>query len=282
MDNANETKAKSPTLQQIEELAKRAGTILLSYFTKQLTITQKSHNQGIVTDADVASEEAIVSFINKHFVGHAILAEESGVRGLDRRGDEAVPLWVIDPLDGTTNYSKRNPYHCVSIGFGYSQRGKYTAELGVVYQPCTGDLYSAQVGKGAFHNGKRLTISREGDPKNCCVATGFASNRGEKLSAILKSIHAFQSDFLGVRINGAAALDLCHTASGRIQAFYEAPLFPWDFAAGSLIVSEAGGVVTNYDGEPFDALAHDNLIASSREIFPHVLAVVQKTIARGI
>lgn len=268
---------KRPTLLEVEGIAKQAGDILNSYFSRDFKIAQKEGNQGIVTDADFASEHAIIDFISKHFPGHSILAEESGLKGLLGQTGEKTPLWVIDPLDGTTNFSKRNAYHCVSIGFGYVTDGKYQAELGVVYHPVLRDLYSAEQGKGSFFNGKKVEIEELADRGLACIATGFASNKGGNLKQVVDSIFAFQSEFLGVRVNGAAALDLAGVATTRLQGFYEKALSPWDMAAGALIVCEAGGKVTNFAGQDFDCLRDKDVIAAAKNIHSFILQTISKS-----
>lgn len=264
-----------PTLAHLQLIAKEAGVVTQTYFNKHFAVSEKSDNQGIVTDADFASETAIVSFINREFPKHAILAEESGKHRL-ANGTEPMPLWVIDPVDGTTNFSKGNAYHCISIGFGLHTETSYEPLLGVVYQPATGAMFSAEKGKGAFLNGEKMVMPKVASPQLACVATGFASAKGDRLRQVVESIFLSQQQFLGTRINGAAALDFANTGRGVFQGFFERGLSPWDIAAGVLIVTEAGGLATNFEGQPFNLMRDRDIVACAPEIHDRLLEIVTK------
>lgn len=266
---------KMPQLKDLEHIAREAGKITLSYLNRPYDLKEKSGDQGIVTEADLASEKAILSFISSQFPGHAILAEESAPTGPTEKTAET-PMWVIDPIDGTTNFSKRNPYYCVSIGFGLSDGQTYEPLLGVVHQPTTGDMHAAEKGKGYFCNGVQQKMPLLKEPKLACVATGFASNKGDKLRAVVESIYAMQNQFLGTRINGAAALDMAHTAIGILQGFYEKSLSPWDLAAGILLMEEAGGTVTNFHGEKMNIHRDRDIVAGSPVLHGILLDTVKK------
>lgn len=257
------------------EIAQAAGRLTLEYFRKNLRISEKGNNQGIVTDADVASENLIKQLISEHFPHHAILAEESGLQG-DAGVPEAQPLWIIDPIDGTTNFSKGNPYYCVSIAFAERTPKGCEVLAGAIFQPATGDLYTADKGKGSFCNGEPMRVSSLGTLAGASLATGFSSNKGTELRKVIEAIEAFQNDCLGLRVNGAAALDMAWTARGILQGFYEKSLSPWDMAAGALLVAEAGGVVVNFDGQPFDTLRDRDVLCGNETLVPQMLRVIRE------
>lgn len=259
-----------PSLEQMATVARQAGAISLKHFRKSLQITDKGDNQGIVTNADLASEAAIKAYIQEQFPGHVVLAEESGLSTGQALAE--TPLWIVDPIDGTTNFSKGNPYYCISIGFGMRLAlDRCEMHAGVVYQPATGLLYTAGKGMGSFCNGERISVSRTTLMRQASLVTGFSSNKGPALAKVMASIQSFQDICLGVRINGAAALDLAHVACGMFEGFYEMPLGPWDMAAGSLLVTEAGGLATNYKGEPFDPLRDKGIVCAPPALMPEIL-----------
>jgi myo-inositol-1(or 4)-monophosphatase len=218
-----------------------AGAILRGRLSQDRQVDYKGVID-LVTDADRASEELISGRIKGAFPDHGFLGEE-GTRGAE--GSEY--SWVVDPLDGTTNYAHAYPHFAVSIAL--ERNGQVV--LGVVYDPMRDELFVAERGRGAELNGAPIHVSTEDQLLRSLLATGFPydpSTRGEALAVWNRLMDACQ----GVRRDGAAALNLCWTACGRLDGFYERNLKPWDMAAGSLIVAEAGGTVTNYAGEPFD------------------------------
>lgn len=258
----------------LQKMIQNAGDITLSYFQKNFEVKVKSREEGIVTTADFASEKAIKNQIRTQFPSHDILAEESGMERFSTA--QATPLWVIDPIDGTTNFAKGNPYYCVSIAFGEVRQGRFTAHLGAIYQPTTKSLFCAEKGKGAFLNDQKIMVSSLNQLSASTIVTGFSSNKGKNLDPLLKTLRVFQDRCLGVRINGAAALDLAYTASGVFQGFYEMPLAPWDMAAGALLISEAQGRVTNFMGAEFCPLNDRGILAASPGIFNEMSEVVFK------
>ena len=265
-----------PTAQILGDLARQAGAITLNYFRKSFSLTEKSGDQGIVTEADFASEKFIKFFIQNHYPHHTILAEESGLTSAKNEA-EAQPIWIIDPIDGTTNFSNGNPYYCISIGFGFkSTDGRCQMHAGAIYQPATDLLYTAERGMGSFCNGEAMRVSDFRELRASSVCTGFASAKNNKVQAVLARIEKIQNNCLGIRINGAAALDLCHVAKGMFQAFVEDHLSPWDLAAGSLIVSEAGGQVLNLKGEEFDTLRDSGIICGNRAIIAELYTILFK------
>lgn len=264
-----------PSYSDFEKMAKQAGSVSLSFFRKITKFEEKSFDQGIVTEADHACEKVIKTYIETHFPGHCILAEESGWNEVSRSCPDAVPVWIIDPIDGTTNFSRGNPYFNISIGFGSIQDGKCTILAGMVYQPTTGDLYTAFKGKGAFVNNEPMRVATPSDVRLASVATGFAGNKGEALRKVTNAIHAVQNSCLGTRLNGAAALDLAFVARGISHGFFEAGLAPWDMAAGVLLLEEAGAKVTNYEGNELDVLNDKNIIAASPEFYGKLYSILQ-------
>ncbi len=260
-----------PTIATVGDLTRKAGELTLTYFRKHISISDKGDDLGIVTEADLASEKFLKNFIAESFPDHAILAEESG---LQLGANQQDPIWIIDPLDGTTNFSKGNPYYCVSVAVGIRTEKQCSIERAAIHHPYTDTLYTAEKGKGTFLNGKPIRVSELSNLSQASFATGFAGNKRERLSYVLRTIELFQNRILGMRINGAAALDLCHTASGVFQGFFERNLSPWDLAAGSLILSEAGAVVTNMEGHFFDCLNDRDICAANPILHAQMLEII--------
>ena len=223
-------------------LARAAGAIQRDRFETGVSIQTKSSAIDLVTEVDHACESLIVDAIESERPADAIVAEEG--RGRDVAGAEW--RWVIDPLDGTTNYAHGYPRFCVSIGIEFEGR----AEIGVVYDPLLDELYSATRGGGAWLGERRLCVSPQDDLGRALVATGFAydvhRSSADNAACFARMLKATR----GIRRDGSAALDLCYVAAGRFDAFWEFKLHAWDVAAGNLIVEEAGGRVTAADGGP--------------------------------
>ena len=226
------------------QTAREAGGVLAEKFGRALRATNKG-DIDLVTEADIAAERLIVERIRSYHPRHAILTEESGdVVSLGDAGSGY--KWVIDPLDGTTNYAHSYPVFCVSIALEHEGR----VVLGVVYDPTRDELFAAERGGGATLNGRGLHVSETDELNGALLCTGFpydVRDRGDFARHFRNFIMRAQS----VRRDGAAALDLAYVAAGRFDAFYEEGLRPWDVAAGVLLVEEAGGRVTHYDGSPF-------------------------------
>jgi myo-inositol-1(or 4)-monophosphatase len=204
----------------------------------KLKIEEKGHND-YVSDADHAAEKAVIDCILKHYPDHAILAEESGRQG------ESDTIWIIDPLDGTTNYLHGFPVFAVSIGVQVKGR----MEHGVVYDPMRQELFTASRGQGAQVDGRRIRVSGQKQLERALVGTGFPYRRvDDELGPYMDMLTKILKSTSGVRRPGAAALDLCYVAAGRFDAFWETGLKSWDIAAGSLIIREAGGMVSGLDG----------------------------------
>lgn len=220
--------------------ARSAGDQLIRKMNNldKLKVEKKGHND-FVSDADHAAERAVISTVQRHYPDHAFLAEESGVTG------ESDTVWIIDPLDGTTNYLHGFPVFCVSIAV--EVKGK--VEHAVVYDPLRQELFTASRGDGAQLDGRKIRVSRRDMLEKALIGTGFPFRQAEsELEPYLAMLGKIITHTSGVRRPGAAALDLCYVAAGRLDAFFETGLAPWDLAAGGLIIREAGGIVSGLDG----------------------------------
>ncbi len=220
--------------------ARRAGDTLIRKMNQleKLKIEKKGRND-FVTDADLAAEKAVIGTIRKHYPDHAVHAEESGVDG------ESDHIWIIDPLDGTTNYMHGFPVFCVSIGLQIKGR----MEHAVVYDPLRQELFTASRGSGAQVDGHKIRVSGRTKLDESLIGTGFPFRQSEEnIEPYLEMLKKGIVNTSGVRRPGAAALDLCYVAAGRLDAFWETGLKAWDLAAGSLIIREAGGIVSGLDG----------------------------------
>jgi myo-inositol-1(or 4)-monophosphatase len=220
--------------------ARRAGDTLIRKMVNldKLKVEQKGHND-YVSDADLAAEKAVIHCILKHYPDHAILAEESGVQG------ESDTVWIVDPLDGTTNYLHGFPVFAVSIGVQIKGR----MEHAVVYDPLRQELFTATRGQGAHLEGRRIRVSGQKLLERALIGTGFPFRQADmEIDPFLKMLGKVVRSTSGVRRPGAAALDLAYVAAGRLDAFWETGLAPWDLAAGSLIIREAGGIISGIDG----------------------------------
>ena len=251
-------------------IALEAGALIRGYFERGVTPEYKG-DVDLVTEADRASEKLIGERLLKSLPGHGIFGEEGTRSDLD-----AEYRWYVDPLDGTTNFAHGFPYFCVSMGLEHRPPGlapDADGELvaGVIYQPIHDELFMAERGKGAYLNGRRIHASKTALLQESLLATGFPSHKRHANP----NIHFYQQLTLrshGIRRAGAAAMDLCYTAAGRVDGYWEFNLNPWDTAAGVLMVTEAGGTVTSFDGSPFkldskEILATNGLIGKEVQRF---------------
>ncbi|MGH9542104.1 MAG: inositol monophosphatase family protein [Terriglobales bacterium] len=247
-------------------VAREAGALLLNHFGR-VRIEYKG-GVDIVTAADRESEALIVDRLRARYPRHDIVAEEGG-------GNEsgAACRWLVDPLDGTTNFAHGLPWFAVSIAL--EREGKLQA--GVVYHPCLDELFAAQAGQGASLNGRRIQVSPVAELRESLVATGFPTHKRHR-NPNIHFYHAVTLRSHGVRRMGAAALDLCYTACGRFEAFWEFNLKPWDTAAGSLIVREAGGRVSDMMGADH-RLASPEILASNGRVHAELQALFQDIFA---
>jgi myo-inositol-1(or 4)-monophosphatase len=244
--------------------ALRAAELLKRGFGTSFEISSKKGIQNLVTEYDKAAEELIISTIHGRFPDHSFLAEESGSSGTENSS----VVWIIDPLDGTVNFAHHIPHFSVSIAASVNKE----IISGVVCQPMLGELFVAEKGEGAFLNGRPLHVTSTSDFEHAILATGFPYNVHENP---LKCVDRFcEMTKLGVPIRrlGSAAIDLAYVAAGRFDAYWEVSLHPWDMAAGKLLVEEAGGKVTHYDGTPHRIFHYDTLVASNGVLHQKMIA----------
>lgn len=245
--------------------ALKAGKLLRERLPSQQKISYKGE-VDLATEADFASQKLIASSLRKNFPDHGILAEEN----LEEKG-EAEFLWIIDPLDGTTNYAHGYPIFSVSIGL--EAHGEVI--LGVVYDPNFDELFVAERGGGAYLNNKPIEVSKTAELAKSLLATGFPYWTRERPERLFKNFQAFSLKAQGIRRAGSASLDLCALACGRIDGFWEEGLKPWDTAAGKIIVEEAGGTLSKFDGSPFDIRVPE-VVATNSLIHSQMLEVLKE------
>ena len=250
------------------QAARQGGAILLDYAKKGFQIHQKDQAINLVTEADLRSEEAIIQTIHQAFPTHQILSEEQGLQDIPTNPVK----WIIDPLDGTTNFAHGFPLYNVSIGVEYEA----ACVLGVVYDPTRDELFLAQQGKGATLNGTPIHVSATPKLNEALLVTGFAYDVHTAKDNNLKEFCAFTIHARGMRRTGTAAIDLCYIACGRFDGFWELQLNPWDTAAGKIMVEEAGGKMTNYQGAPY-SIYGTTLIATNGRIHQEMIEVLRET-----
>lgn len=248
--------------------ARHAGRLLCDHFHRRHTIRRKSSDIDLVTEADLASERLIVQAIRARFPQHTILSEE-GLGDLQQVVGESEWLWIVDPLDGTVSYAHGFPLWGVSLAL--AERGQ--VQVGVTYDPLRDDLFWAKRGGGAWRNGRRVRVSDTARLRDALVATGFAYKRATLADNNLAEFAAMMPRVQGVRRAGAAVIDLALLAAGALDAYWELHLQPWDWAAGWLLIEEAGGVVTDLDGGPW-SLACDRMAASNGALHDELLDVL--------
>ncbi len=256
-----------PTLTIAVKAARRAGNIINrgSRDLDRLTVTAKGP-KDFVSEIDRAAESAIVETLLEAYPDHAILAEEGTAKGANA---DAENVWIIDPLDGTTNFLHGFPQYCVSIALAH--KGQVTQ--GVIYDPVRNDLFTATRGRGAYLNDRRIRVSKRTQLKECLIGTGFPFRDGSFLDAYLAMMRTMIEHTAGLRRPGAAALDLAYVAAGFYDGFFEVGLNPWDVAAGSLLVLEAGGLIGDLSGEG-DYLHGGEVIAATPKIFAQMVTLL--------
>ncbi len=221
---------------------------------------------NLVTEMDKRSERMIIEKIKQYYPDHDFLGEETG--GHDVKSDYR---WIIDPLDGTVNFTHGLPYYCVSIGLEY----KGTIQLGVIFDPSSGELFTAERGKGAYLNHQRLQVTKTNKLIESMLVTGFPYNVSENPNHAIEHFINFLKEAQAIRRLGSAALDLCYVAAGRFEGFWEVNLHPWDIAAGVLILQEAGGMWTDFHGLPTNVY-NPQLLASNGAIHNEMIRVLRK------
>ncbi|PSO51550.1 MAG: inositol monophosphatase [Cyanobacteria bacterium SW_9_44_58] len=237
------------------EAALGAGSLLQQYYWGNLShVEEKGRSGDLVTNADRASEAVILEIIQRHFPDHSFLAEESGQQGKA----EARYLWAIDPLDGTTNYAHQYPIYAVSIGLLIAG----VPQVGVIYNPAREELFRAANGLGATYNRCPMQVSSTQQLEHSLLVTGFAYDRRETQDNNYAEFCHLTNLTQGVRRSGSAALDLADVAAGRVDGYWERGISPWDIAAGIVLVEQAGGIVTAYDGSPI-SLEQGRIVAAN-------------------
>ena len=254
-----------------QQAASAGGHVLHRYWHEGVELRDKSLQGGksydLVSDADLESQSVIANLLDEAFPGHAVMGEE------DLEADvNAEHLWIVDPLDGTNNFAHHVPHFAVSIA--YFRNGQPT--VGVIRNPITGDVYTATRGGGAFHNGHPVHASKATALTESLIGCGFYYDRGAMMRATLAAVEDFFShDIHGMRRFGTAALDLCAVACGMFGVFFEYKLSPWDFAAGQLVVTEAGGVITDAKGGPLP-IAQTSILATAKGLHAAALEITQR------
>ncbi len=257
--------ALTPYVRAAADAAKEAGALLRRRVGRPRTITTKRNFSDLVTDTDRASEGLIRRRLERAFPTFGFSGEEHG-----RRREAAPHRWIVDPIDGTTNFVHGIPFFCISIGLQYRTR----LLVGVVYDPIRDELFSAAAGQGSWLNGTRLSVSPIRRLSQSLLSTGFSSRFREHPRLYLTWFQAFESRCHAVRRIGSTALCMAYVAAGRFEGFYEQDLWPWDIAAGILLVEEAGGRVTGFTGQPV-RLDAGRLVASNRHLHRALLRVLQ-------
>ena len=261
------SQALHPMLNIAIKAARAAGAIInrASLDLDLLKVNTKSPND-FVTEVDHAAEAAIIDTLLSAYPGHGILAEESG---RSRGAQDSEFVWIIDPLDGTTNFIHGFPVYCVSIALAV--RGQI--QQAVVYDPSRNDLFYASKGRGAFLNDKRLRVSKRIRLNECLIGTGFPFRKGDNFKRYMQMFETVMPLCAGLRRPGSAALDLCYVAAGYTDGFFETGLSPWDAAAGALMITEAGGLIGNFTGDA-DFLYQREVIAGNPKVYAQLVTLL--------
>lgn len=244
--------------------ARRAGSIIsrASFDVDKLNVKRKQQND-FVSEVDRAAEDAVIRIIQEAYPDHAFHAEESGITG------QSEHVWIIDPLDGTTNFLHGFPQYCVSICVQH----KGALMHAVIYDPTRNELFTASRGGGSFLNERRMRVSKHGQLDEALIGTGFPFRQMDHIDDYLRAFKTVAQSTAGIRRPGSAALDLAYVACGRYDGFWEMGLAPWDMAAGALLIKEAGGLVTDFDGAE-DYLNQGNIVAGTPKVFAPLLKIV--------
>ncbi|WP_234265674.1 inositol monophosphatase family protein [Hydrogenophaga sp. NFH-34] len=259
-----------PMLNVAVKAARAAGTIInrASLDVETVRVSVKQTND-FVTEVDHAAEAAIIETLLTAYPNHGIWAEESGRR--EGKGREKNHVWIIDPLDGTTNFIHGFPVYCVSIALMVDGR----IEQAVIYDPTRNDLFCATRGRGAYLNERRIRVAKRTSLRECLLSTGFPFRPGDSFQTYLQMFADVMPRCAGIRRPGSAALDLAYVAAGFSDGFFEMGLSPWDVAAGALIVTEAGGLVGNFTGES-DFLEQKECLAANPRIYGQLVNMIGK------
>ncbi len=255
----------SQQLKVAAEAAKEAGKLLKELFDKVHTVREKSKFEGFVTEADLQSEKIILSKLKKEFPEYSVLSEEAGE---ERKNSNY--LWLVDPLDGTTNFKIRNPFFNVSIGLA---KGKQVV-MGVIYSPILDELFYSIEGKGAYLNGKKISVSNTINLSSSVIGFCHGGKNQKALERAIKIYSKLKMHCTHTRQFGAAALEFCYLAAGRIDVLEITDTNPYDVGAGSLIAKEAGAVVTDLNGDPWNITKKDILAVNSK-LHPQILKILK-------
>ncbi len=256
-----------PMLNVAIKAARYAGSVInrAALDIESVRISQKQVND-FVTEVDLQAEEIIIKTLLEAYPDHAIWAEESGRARGNKHSDH---VWIIDPIDGTTNFIHGFPFYCVSIALMVNNR----IEQAVVFDPTRNDLFTSTRGRGAYMNDRRLRVSKRTTLKDSLVTTGFPFRPGDNLQNYLSLLGEVMGKVAGIRRPGAAALDLAYVAAGFSDGFFETGLAPWDTAAGSLLIQEAGGLIGNFSGEA-DFLEQRECLAGNPRVYAQLVGVL--------
>lgn len=243
--------------------ARKAGDIIMRAYDNrhQIEVSQKGLND-YVTKVDKYAEEVIIDTIHKSYPDHSILAEESG----EKLKKDSIHQWIIDPLDGTLNFINGFPHFCVSIAIKVNN----TVQHGVIYDPVRNELFTASKGSGASLDSRRMRVNKASELEGSFLATGFPCREPEKFDSFIKSFDSILRKTCDIRRAGSAALDLAYVAAGRLDGYWESGLKPWDTAAGSLMILEAGGYVGDYDGGE-NYLSSGEIIGANMKLYKQIL-----------
>lgn len=253
-------------INSIIEITKEAGQIIREGFGKNFSVEFKTNKSNLVTEIDKKAEKLIVDYVEKKFPSHGIIAEE----GSSKRGSSDF-AWVIDPLDGTTNFAHGLPIFSVSIGI---VKGN-DAICGAVYDVMRDVIYTAEKGSGAFQNWRKITVSNNSDIEQSLLVTGFPYDIKSNPSHAIERFNAFLTEARAVRRLGSAAIDFCYVANGVFDGFWEVYLNPWDICAGKLIVEEAGGIVTDFNGNGIDIFSKQ-ILATNRLAHTKMMEILNR------
>ncbi|MFC2135044.1 inositol monophosphatase family protein [Bacteroidota bacterium] len=254
-------------IENVYKIALEAGNIIRDGFGRQFSVEYKTNSSNLVTEIDKKAENAIINFITTEYSGHNIIAEESG----EQQSDSEY-TWVIDPLDGTTNFAHGLPIFSVSIGI----QKKGQTIIGVIYDVMNNVMYSAEKGNGAYRDNQKINVGKNSSLEESLLVTGFPYNIKENPDDVIKKFNDFLLEARAVRRLGSAAIDFCYVASGVFDGFWEVHLSPWDVCAGALIVEEAGGKVTDFAGESV-SIHSKQYLASNGRIHDEMMKVLNRS-----
>lgn len=264
-----------PLLNIATQAARAAGGNIMHHLDRidQLNVEHKGKND-YVSEVDKEAEDTIINTIKKYYPDHQIFAEESGQGKKNTKSDVR---WIIDPLDGTTNFLHQFPQFCVSIAVEVKGKIQHAA----IFDPVRDEMFTASRGSGAFLNNRRLRVSEQKTLENALLATGFPYHDFSYIDDYMSSLKSFMTNTAGIRRAGSAALDLAYVACGRVDGYWEFNLKPWDIAAGALIVKEAGGLATDFKGGD-DFLTSGNILTANPKLYKEMAQTLAKTVSKDL